>query len=90
MRQIPGIEIEDLDAGCCGIPGTFGFKQEKYVASMAVGRQLFDSIRAAQPQFVTTECATCQMQIEHGTPMKAIHPMELLLQAYQSAPNKTT
>ena len=82
LRQIPGVAIEDLDAGCCGISGTFGFKQEKYKASMAVGQQLFSGIRAAEPQFVTTECATCQMQIEHGTSMKTIHPAELLLRAY--------
>ncbi len=83
LRQIPGVAIEDLDAGCCGISGTFGFKQEKYEASMAVGQQLFDGIQAAQPQFVTTECATCQMQIEHGTSLKAIHPAEVLLRAYR-------
>jgi len=85
LRQIPGVTVEDLDAGCCGISGTFGFKQEKYNASMAVGQQLFDGIRAAQAEFVTTECATCQMQIEHGTSMKTIHPAEILLQAYRPA-----
>jgi Fe-S oxidoreductase len=31
---------------------------------------------------VATECATCQMQIEHGTDFKAIHPAEILLHAY--------
>jgi glycerol-3-phosphate dehydrogenase subunit C len=82
LRQIPGVTVEDLDAGCCGISGTFGFKQEKYKSSMAVGQPLFDGIRAAQPEFVTTECATCQMQIEHGTALKTIHPAEVLLRAY--------
>jgi glycerol-3-phosphate dehydrogenase subunit C len=86
LRQIPGVTIEDLDAGCCGISGTFGFKQEKYGVSMAIGQPLFTSIRASQPQLVTTECATCQMQIEHGTSMKTIHPAELLLQAYKPSP----
>jgi len=85
LRQIPGVTVEDLDAGCCGISGTFGFKQEKYGASMAVGKPLFDGIRAAAPEFVTTECATCQMQIEHGTALKTIHPAEVLLRAYRPA-----
>jgi glycerol-3-phosphate dehydrogenase subunit C len=62
--------------------GTYGFKQEKYAVSMEIGRELFAHIRAAQPQMVATECATCQMQIEHGTTFKAIHPAEILLQAY--------
>jgi glycerol-3-phosphate dehydrogenase subunit C len=86
LRQIPGVTIEDLDAGCCGMSGTYGFKQEKYEVSMAIGQELFDGIRAAQPQMVATECATCQMQIEHGTTLKAIHPVEVLLQAYDGRP----
>jgi glycerol-3-phosphate dehydrogenase subunit C len=82
LRMIPGVTVEDMDAGCCGMSGTYGFKQEKYAVSMEIGEQLFASIRAAQPQMVATECATCQMQIEHGTDFKAIHPAEILLHAY--------
>jgi glycerol-3-phosphate dehydrogenase subunit C len=82
LRQIPGVTIEDLDSGCCGMSGTYGFKQEKYDVSMAVGHDLFESINTAQPQMVTTECATCQFQIEHGTAFKTIHPAEVMLQAY--------
>lgn len=83
LRMIPGVTVEDLDAGCCGMSGTYGFKQEKYAVSMKIGEELFASIGAAQPQMVATECATCQMQIEHGTIFKAIHPAEILLHAYE-------
>ena len=82
LRLIPGVTVEDMDAGCCGMSGTYGFKQEKYEVSMGIGRELFARIGALQPQMVATECATCQMQIEHGTAFKAIHPAEILLQAY--------
>lgn len=82
LRRVPGLQIEDLDAGCCGMSGTFGFKEEKYSTSMAVGQRLFEGIRLADPQMVVTECATCRMQIEHGSQVKAIHPAELLLAAY--------
>jgi len=82
LRMIPGVAVEDLDAGCCGMSGTYGFKQEKYTVSMDIGKELFTKISAARPQMVATECATCQMQIEHGTTFKAIHPAEILLQAY--------
>jgi len=86
LRQIPGVTVDDLDAGCCGISGTYGFKQEKYQVSMTIGKQLFDGIDTSRPQIVATECATCQMQIEHGTSFKAIHPAEILLQAYDGKP----
>jgi glycerol-3-phosphate dehydrogenase subunit C len=82
LRLIPGVTIEDMDAGCCGMSGTYGFKQEKYKVSMAIGQELFESISASHPQMVATECATCQMQIEHGTTVKTIHPAEVLIQAY--------
>jgi len=82
LRMIPGVTVEDMDSGCCGMSGTYGFKQEKYPISMEIGKELFASINAAQPQMVATECATCQMQIEHGTNFKAIHPAEILLRAY--------
>jgi glycerol-3-phosphate dehydrogenase subunit C len=83
LRQIPGVEIEDLNAGCCGMSGTFGFKKEKYPVSMEVGTELFNAVARTAPQVVVTECATCQMQIEHGTGVKAMHPVEILLNAYK-------
>lgn len=82
LRRVPGVKIVDLDAGCCGMAGTFGFKQEKYATSMAVGQRLFDGIRTAAPEAVVTECPTCRMQIAHGARVRAIHPVEILLRAY--------
>ncbi len=81
LRQVPGVEIEDLNAGCCGMAGTYGFKKEKHPVSMEVGSELFAGIRASAPQAVVTECATCQMQIEHGTGVSVMHPVDILLNA---------
>jgi glycerol-3-phosphate dehydrogenase subunit C len=78
LRQVPGIEIEDLDAGCCGMSGTFGFKKEKYEVSMAIGQELFNRIREVGPHLVVSECAACRMQIEQGTRIRAVHPAALL------------
>jgi glycerol-3-phosphate dehydrogenase subunit C len=85
LRQLPGIEIEDLDAGCCGMSGTYGFKSEKYPISIKIGGDLFDKVRFTSPEAVVTECATCQMQIEHATGFKAVHPADILLNAYKEA-----
>jgi glycerol-3-phosphate dehydrogenase subunit C len=82
LRQIPGVQVDDVNAGCCGMSGTYGFKEEKYGVSVAIGQRLFDGLAAIQPQVVTTECATCKMQIEHGTAFKTVHPAEILLEAY--------
>ncbi len=86
LRQVPGVEIEDLNAGCCGMAGTYGFKEEKHPVSMEVGGELFAAIHASAPQAVITECATCQMQIEHGTGVRVMHPADILLNAYTNVP----
>ncbi len=86
LRQIPGVIVDEIDAGCCGMSGTYGFKQEKYQLSIEIGQVLFGRIAASKLELVATECATCQMQIEHGTKCKAIHPAEILLQAYDGQP----
>jgi glycerol-3-phosphate dehydrogenase subunit C len=81
LRAIPGIEVEEMAAECCGMAGTFGFKQEKYQISMDIGEELFSAIRAYHPDLAVSECATCRMQIEHGTSVPALHPAEILHQA---------
>ena len=88
MAQVPGVTISDLDAGCCGMSGTYGFKEEKYEVSMAIGNRLFERVAETAPEMVTTECATCRMQIEHGTAKQTIHPVEVLLKAYQMPQGK--
>ncbi len=82
LRAVPGIEIEEMKADCCGMAGTYGFKNEKYQISMDIGRELFEAIQQFQPDVVVTECGSCQMQIEHGTHLAAIHPAEILRAAY--------
>lgn len=82
LRQIPDLSIHDLNAGCCGMAGTFGFKQEKYPVSLAIGQRLFQAVAAEAPARVVSECPTCRMQITHGTGVASVHPVTLLARAY--------
>jgi len=82
LRAVPGVEIEEMKADCCGMAGTYGFKNEKYQISLDIGRELFERIKEYQPDAVVTECGSCQMQIEHGTGLKALHPAEVFYAAY--------
>src|SRR6185312_1123247 len=52
LRTVPGIEIEEMKADCCGMAGTFGFKKEKYQISMDIGSELFERIKAHNPDAV--------------------------------------
>ena len=51
---------------------------------MGIGRELFEGIMAYKPESVITECGSCQMQIEHGTKLRTLHPAEILRAAYQA------
>jgi len=86
LRLIPGVQVVDLDQGCCGLSGSYGFKKEKYVTAMQIGNPLFNRVRrgAANGEFqtVTTECGGCQVQISHGSGLKTEHPVWVLMQAY--------
>jgi glycerol-3-phosphate dehydrogenase subunit C len=85
LRSVPGIQIDEIKADCCGMAGTYGFKKEKYDISMDIGRDLFRGILAYKPDLAVTECGSCQMQIEHGTHLQTLHPAEILYKAYPAA-----
>ncbi|MCX5632366.1 MAG: FAD-binding protein, partial [Phycisphaerae bacterium] len=40
LKQLAGIEVKELDGGCCGIAGTFGMQKKNYDLSMQIGRKL--------------------------------------------------
>lgn len=80
LKGIPGLEVADLDAGCCGMSGTYGFRTEKYDISMRIGENLFTAIKEYKPDQVISECAGCRMQIEHGTKAQTLHPVEVFAQ----------
>lgn len=80
LRRIPGAEVVDPDAGCCGMAGSFGYEQEHYEVSRLVGEhRLFPALRAADPEAVIVAPGfSCRLQIEHFTHRKALHPAQLL------------
>jgi FAD/FMN-containing dehydrogenase/Fe-S oxidoreductase len=83
LRRIPGAEVVELDAGCCGMAGSFGFESEHYELSMTIGEdRLFPAVRAEPPDTLIAATGTsCRQQIAHGTPRHAQHPLELIAAA---------
>jgi len=82
LRLIPGVQLEEVDEGCCGISGTFGVKVEKYDLSMKIGSRLFAAVKAAGTDAVLADCETCRMQVEHGAGAHSAHPIDILARAY--------
>jgi FAD/FMN-containing dehydrogenase/Fe-S oxidoreductase len=80
LARIPSCEVEDLDAGCCGMAGSFGYAPEHFDVSRRIGeRRLLPAARAMQPGTVLVASGTsCRQQVLDFTGATAVHPAVLL------------
>jgi FAD/FMN-containing dehydrogenase/Fe-S oxidoreductase len=83
LRRIPGAEVAELDAGCCGMAGSFGFEAEHYDLSMQIGEsRLFPALRAEPADtIVAATGVSCRQQIAHGVGARARHPVQIVRDA---------
>lgn len=83
LERIPGAEVVELDAGCCGMAGSFGFESEHYELSMKIGGlRLFPALTAEPPDtLVAATGVSCRQQIAHGAGRTASHPIQLVRSA---------
>jgi FAD/FMN-containing dehydrogenase/Fe-S oxidoreductase len=82
LRRLTGAEVIALEAGCCGMAGSFGYEKEHYELSRLVGEQrLFPALR--QEWWKGTDLVasgfSCRQQIQHFTGRAPLHTAELLL-----------
>lgn len=82
LRQVPGIRVEQIDRGCCGMAGSFGLKRKNYPTSMKIGESLFSALREKAPPSILTDCPGCTLQISQATGLPVRHPVQLLRRAY--------
>jgi len=75
-----GFDVQEMDSGCCGMAGSFGFEIEHYDLSVALGnRRLVPAVKAAGPDVeVVAPGISCRQQIEHLAGRRAKHPAEVL------------
>ncbi|GMU23417.1 MAG: dimethylmenaquinone methyltransferase [Phycisphaerae bacterium] len=80
--RVPGVRVELLDTGCCGMAGAYGMVRDKYELSLAVARPLIEKIRALPPGSQVVACGTsCRHQIEDLAGVRPLHMAELLAAA---------
>lgn len=84
LRLIPGLRVDLLDEGCCGLGGLYGYKKETYEISMEIGRDLAERLLKLRPDAVVTDCEGCRLQIRHLTGMRVVHPIQVLRDAYEA------
>jgi glycerol-3-phosphate dehydrogenase subunit C len=83
MRQIPGVEVRTVEA-CTAHDGTWAMKKEFFELSMKWGQKAFDGMRDAGARVMATDCPLAAVQIEQGTGIHPMHPIEVLARAYNT------
>jgi Fe-S oxidoreductase len=80
LEKIPGSIVIDLDAGCCGMAGSFGYSKEHFEVSRQIAeRRLLPQVRAKDPSDAVVAAGTsCRHQIADFTDERAVHPAVLL------------
>ena len=80
LNMVPGLTVREIDSGCCGMAGAFGYEKEHYDISMTIGSQrLFPAVNEVGlgTKIVVTG-TSCRQQIQHGTNRETTHIAELL------------
>jgi len=83
LKRLCSVEIAELNAGCCGIAGTFGMQKKNYELSSQIATRLKEAIENSPVKTVLTECAACKMQIEHISRVTVVHPIKVLAEGYR-------
>ncbi|MFQ5860580.1 MAG: FAD-binding and (Fe-S)-binding domain-containing protein [Dehalococcoidia bacterium] len=82
LRLPPGFQVEEVDSGCCGMAGAFGYEREHYTTSLAIGAQrLFPAVTSHPDWQVAVMGISCRQQVEHATGRRALHLVEVLSEA---------
>jgi FAD/FMN-containing dehydrogenase/Fe-S oxidoreductase len=84
LRRL-GVDFASPAPGCCGMAGSFGFEDDKYDVSMAVGElELLPAVRAAEPEtLIIADGFSCREQIAQGSGRHALHLAEVIQMALQ-------
>ena len=83
LAAIPGLEVEEVPSGCCGLAGAFGYDVHRFDLSMRVGEEvLLPAVRAAgEDTVIVADGTSCRHQILDGAGREARHVASVLAEA---------
>jgi len=86
LRRL-GVDFTAPAPGCCGMAGAFGFEEEKYDVSVAIGElELLPAVRKAPTDWlIIADGFSCREQIAQETDRQALHLAEVLQMALREA-----
>ena len=80
LSRIPNASVVDLDAGCCGMAGSFGYKREHFEVSKAIAeRRLLPAVKSmASGDVLVAPGTSCRHQVADLSGTAALHPAILI------------
>jgi len=89
LGLVPGLEVEMVNASCCGMAGSFGYQAETAAISRAMGElSLLPKVRAAGTEtLVIADGTSCRHQIGEGAGRAAVHAARVLRESSDLALN---
>ena len=80
LRLVPGLDVETIEAGCCGMAGAFGFGADTFEISMRMAEEaLLPAVRRAESDIIVVADGTsCRLQIADGAGRGAVHVARVL------------
>ena len=80
----PGYEAEEMDGGCCGMAGAFGYEKEHYdIAQQIAERGVFPEIEAHPDHEIVVAGVSCYQMLSEGTDRPVRHLIEVLREAVE-------
>jgi FAD/FMN-containing dehydrogenase/Fe-S oxidoreductase len=85
MLKTAGFQVSEVDSGCCGMAGSFGFEKEHYDLSVKIGNhRLGPAAKAAAADVeIVASGISCRQQIEHLSGRQAKHLAEVLWESLE-------
>ncbi len=75
-------EGQEINAGCCGMAGAFGYEKDHYDVATAIGEErLFPAVRDRDHAHIAVSGFSCRHQISHHTNASPRHIVEYLADA---------
>ena len=81
LKLIPGLQVQLVENGCCGVGGSYSFIKNNFDLSLKMGEGLFDTIKTLNQKIYTTG-ESCMLQLEYGTNQNIGLTTDLLFNAY--------
>src|SRR5262249_37142737 len=79
LRRVPDLEVKEIDSGCCGMAGSFGYELGHFEVSRALAyRVLIPAALADPPVQLVAPGFSCRSQVHGLAGIDALHPIQIL------------